>query len=90
MRNSGQLITPTELAERCAKSALFKEGYDSYMKGKPYNYDLADTSANYERGRVFAIYTRQFKTPKATWRQGILAKTARERVVQSCMLGFMR
>lgn len=90
MINAGTRITALALAERCAKSALFKEEYDSYMKGKPFDYTILENAAYYERGRIFAIFTQQTKSPRATWRQGILAKTARERIIQSVNDGYMR
>lgn len=88
--NAGSQITATALAERCARSSLFREGYDSYMQGKPFDYSILDQSAYYERGRLFAIFTQQTKAPRAVWRQGMLAKTARERVVRSCQSGYVR
>lgn len=88
--NAGYHITATALAERCAKSSLFREGYDSYMQGKPFDYAIVDQAAYYERGRLFAIFTQQTKAPRAVWRQGVLAKTARERVVRSCQSGYVR
>lgn len=90
MTNAGSQITAVALAERCAKSSLFKKGYDSYMQGKPFDYTVVDHAAYYERGRLFAIFTQQTKAPRAIWRQGVLAKTARERIVQSCRFGYMR
>ena len=90
MSNSAVKISVHTLAERCAVSSLFRAGYESYVKGKPFDYALADQSQYYERGRMFAIYTITQKAPRATWRQNILAKTARERIVRSCALGYLR
>lgn len=90
MSNAGHRISAHTLAERCAKSALFRLGYESYMQGKTFDYAIADQAAFYERGRIFAIFTQHTKAPRATWRQGLLAKTARERIVQSCYAGYMR
>lgn len=90
MINAGFNITAVTLAERCAKSENFREGYNSYIKGKPFDYDLVDHAAYYERGRLFAIFTQQTKAPRATWRNGVLAKTARQRIVESCQAGYMR
>lgn len=90
MSNAGQMVSAQLLAERCAKSSLFRIGYDSYMQGKTFDYTIADQAAYYERGRIFALFTQHTKAPRATWRQGLLAKTARERIVQSCYAGYMR
>ena len=81
MSNAGSLVTAAVIAERCAKSSLFREGYDSYMQGKPFNYDIVDQSAYYERGRLFAIYTQQTKAPRAVWRQGV-GRAGRGRVLR--------
>lgn len=89
MHNSGQSVTAAQLAARCAKSELFREGYESYVAGKPFDY-VKNVAALYERGRVFAIYSMQNKCPKAVWRKGILAKTAELRVIQCVQAGYMR
>lgn len=90
MINAGSQVTAAVIADRCAKSRLFREGYESYMQGKPFDYNISSQAAYYERGRLFAIYTQQTKAPRAVWRQGVLAKTARERIVHSCWAGYVR
>lgn len=90
MSNSGKKITAAQLAARCASSPLFRLGYQDASKGKSFDYAIADNSAMYERGRFFAIYCKAIKAPKAIWRNDMLAKTAQERIVQSCYAGYMR
>lgn len=89
MINAGRLATAAQIAARCANSELFREGYESYIAGKPFDYDKS-VAALYERGRVFAIYSMQNKCPRAVWRKGVLAKTAELRVIQCLQAGYMR
>lgn len=90
MGNAGQTVPAATIAERCAKSDLFRVGYESYMQGKAFDYAISDQAAYYERGRIFALFTQHTKGPRAVWRKGVLAKTARERVIQSLYAGYMR
>jgi hypothetical protein len=90
MSNAVTTVTAAQLAQRCAKHLLFKAGYDSYIKGKPFDYSQSDKSMYYERGRLFAIYTLMQKTPRAVWRDGVMSKAARERLVHSVQSGYVR
>lgn len=77
------------IANAYRKIKAFRQGYDDYMKGVPFDYD--NTCLRYERGRFFAIYTKQLHKPKpkATWRKGLLSKAATERLVEAFRYGYM-
>ena len=84
--NSNQVVVSPEVyAKRHARSSYFRQGYEDYINGKPFNYDIEDkgSSIRYERGRAFAIYSLKKKTPRAVWRNNILAKTAQERFIKA-------
>lgn len=76
------------IANAYRKMDSFKKGYQDYMNGVPFDYD--NTDLKYERGRFFAIYTKQFRKPKATWRNGLLSKSATERLVSAFYMGYVR
>lgn len=76
------------LANTYRSVKAFKQGYDDYMRGAPFDYD--NTNLRYERGRFFAIYTKQLRKPKATWRKGLLSKAATERLIEAFRYGYMR
>lgn len=81
----GRLVSPLELAERYSKHEWFRAGYLDAYKGLPYNYDIprqGDATA-YERGRAFAIWCKIYQQPRATWRNGVTAKTVRERLARA-------
>jgi hypothetical protein len=65
-----------------SKHPYFKLGYDSVMKNLPYDYDIADRicAVKYARGRMFAIWCKQNKAPRAVWRGAVPAKTLVERI----------
>lgn len=65
-----------------SKHPYFKLGYDSVMKNLPYDYDIADRTCavKYARGRMFAIWCKQNKAPRAVWRGAVPAKTLVERI----------
>lgn len=69
-------------AKLSTKHPYFKIGYDSVMKNLPYDYDIADQTCavKYARGRMFAIWCKQNKAPRAVWRGAVPAKTLVERV----------
>ncbi len=87
MSNARKLISAEMLAARCAKSEDFKVGYNSFVTNKAFDYNA---TAYYERGRAFAIYTSAVKAPKAVWREGKLAKTATERLINAVYAGYVR
>ena len=70
------------LTDRLAKRQAFKEGYDSFMRNEPYNYDIEDKvyAVNYGRGRCFAIWSKVNKQPKSLWKNGVLSAAAKARV----------
>jgi hypothetical protein len=72
-------------ANRSANHPAFKEGYDSVMKSKPYDYNIenANWAVCYARGRMFAIWCKQHSAPRAVWRDGVPAKTLVERVIHA-------
>jgi len=78
-------ISAVEGANRLSKSAAFKLGYEDYLKARPFNYDIPDLvqSIDYERGRNFAVWNKLNAMPRATWRNGVAAKTVVERLIQA-------
>lgn len=72
-------------ANHNAHNPAFREGYDSIMKNKPYDYSIEDTkyAVTYARGRIFAIWCKQHNAPRAVWKQGIPAKTLVERIIRA-------
>lgn len=71
------------------KHPYFKIGYDSIMKNLPYDYDITDhlCAVTYARGRMFAIWCKQNKAPRAVWRGAVPAKTLVERVAYATTRG---
>ena len=82
------LVSAYTLAQRIANVVDFVEGYTSYMKGLPYNYDTDGWS--YPRGRQFAVYCKTFRLPRAVWRKDGAAKTLIARIADSFRYGFVR
>ncbi len=80
-----QKVSVEVWAKRNAHKPAFREGYDSIMKSKPYDYTIEDTSwaVAYARGRMFAIWCTQHNAPRAVWRDGVPAKTLVERVIRA-------
>ena len=79
----GRLVTPHQLAEAYSANEWFRSGYLDAFKGQPYNYDIPHQgcATSYERGRAFAIWSKANRMPRAVWRNGVTAKTVRERLV---------
>jgi hypothetical protein len=79
----GRLVSPQQLAEKYSANEWFRNGYLNAFKDQPYEYDIPLQSAAtaYERGRAFAIWCKANKMPRAVWRNGVTAKTVRERLV---------
>ena len=79
----GKLVTPHQLAEAYSSNEWFRNGYLDAFKGLPYNYDIPSQAfaTSYERGRAFAIWSKANRMPRAVWRNGVTAKTVRERLV---------
>jgi len=79
----GRLVSPHQLAEMYSTDQWFRNGYLNAFKDQPYEYDIPLQSAAtaYERGRAFAIWSKANKMPRAIWRNGITAKTVRDRLV---------
>lgn len=84
--NSGGRVVSLEVfANRISRRPYFRIGYDSIMKDKPYDYDIADhrSAVDYARGRMFAIWCKQNKAPRAVWRGEVPAKTLVERIIHA-------
>jgi hypothetical protein len=81
----GRLVSPMQLAERYSTNEWFRTGYLSAFKEQPYEYDipLQAAATAYERGRAFAIWCKAHKLPRAVWRNGVTAKTVRERLAKA-------
>ena len=79
----GKLVSPQQLAEVYSTNEWFRYGFLNAFKDQPYEYDIPLQSAAtaYERGRAFAIWGKANKMPRAVWRNGVTAKTVRERLV---------
>jgi hypothetical protein len=79
----GKLVSPQVIAERYSANEWFRSGYLSAFKDQPYEYDIPCKIAAtaYERGRAFAIWSKANKMPRAVWRNGVTAKTVRDRLV---------
>jgi hypothetical protein len=78
----GRLVSPMQLAERYSTNEWFRNGYLNAFKDQPYEYDIPCKIAAtaYERGRAFAIWGKANKMPRAVWRNGVAAKTVRDRL----------
>jgi hypothetical protein len=81
----GRLVSPMQLAERYSTNEWFRTGYLSAFKEQPYEYDIPNKgwATAYERGRAFAIWCKVYKQPRAVWRNGVTAKTVRERLAKA-------
>lgn len=79
------LVSINTFANRIARRPYFRIGYDSVMKNKPYDYDIANPNdaIAYARGRMFAIWCNQTKAPRAVWRGAVPAKTLVERIAMA-------
>ena len=84
-------VSAETFARRLAASPFFKRGYEDYTKGLPYDYSIVDKveAIHYARGRTFAIFSQQQRTPRAVWRKGTLARTAQERLVRAAYAGYV-
>jgi hypothetical protein len=69
-----------------AKSIEFKRGYDEYFKDIDPDYRTVD----FERGRLFGVYTKLNRCPKSRWAKGVLSKAARERLYSAFLYGYIR
>ena len=78
-------VSVTVWANSNAKRPGFREGYDSIIKSKPYDYTIDNTSyaVAYARGRMFGIWCKQHNEPRAVWRDGVPAKTLVERIIRA-------
>lgn len=88
MKNSiAQEVSIQTFAKRNAKHPYFKIGYYSIMQNLPYDYDIEDRSCaiRYARGRMFAIWCKQNKAPRAVWRGAVPANTLVERIAYAAM-----
>ena len=70
-------------AARLGKSAAFRLGYEDYIKGRAFQYDIPKKldSIDYTRGRAFAVWCASNHAPRAVWRDGEAAKTVVDRIV---------
>lgn len=84
-------VSAETYANRLGSSEAFKRGYNEYVKGLPYDYSIESklNAINYARGRSFAIFSQQQRAPRAVWRKGILAKTAKQRLVLAARTGYV-
>lgn len=72
------------IAKNLGKNNEFRLGYDHAAKGVPFKYEYQDEDRiPYFRGRAFAIYSKEMKFPRATWRDNNLSKAATERLVKA-------
>lgn len=84
-------VSAETYANRLGRSESFKRGYNDYIKGHPYDYDIENKyeAVSYARGRSFAIFSQQQRAPRAVWRKGVLAKTAKQRLVLAARTGYV-
>ena len=85
-RNSdGRIVSIEVFAKTNASNPYFRMGYESIMKKLPYDYDIADrgSAIRYARGRMFGIWCKQNKAPRAVWRGAVPAKTLIERITHA-------
>ena len=90
--NTQQKLVPDAVyIKHHSLSIMFREGYESATKQKPYNYniDSKHDAIFYARGRAFAVYTAKNNLPRAVWRKGVLAKTAGLRLIQAAKSGWV-
>lgn len=64
---------------RLSSSRDFKQGYEDYFKGVTPNY----INILYERGRVFALFTKLHNVPRSRWVKGKLSKAGQERLLSA-------
>jgi hypothetical protein len=86
MQNYRNIKVPVKTwATHVANTQYFRIGYESYLKGKDFDYNIFNTADefSYARGRAFAIWCMQQKKPRAQWRKGKAAKTLVERVCEA-------
>ena len=78
-------VSPATGAARLAKSEYFRAGYNSYINQLSFDYSITDKyeAIRYARGRSFAIWCQHNRAPRATWCNGVAAKTVVERIVKS-------
>jgi hypothetical protein len=82
--NPKVLRDPYTIAKNLGRIAEFKLGYEHAVKDISFNYQYQDEKRiAYFRGRAFAVYSKQMKFPRATWRDSIMSKAATERLVQA-------
>lgn len=88
MRNNRYIKTDVvTFARNISNRHDFVRGYQDYMKDRPFDYE--NTNTYYERGRMFGVYSKYWKLPKATWRQNRLSKAAFSRLVSACNMGYV-
>ena len=85
---NGKLVSVERFAKLNANCPYFRIGYESVMKNLPYDYDIEDKSAaiRYARGRMFAIWCKHNKAPRAVWRGAVPAKTLVDRVAYAARM----
>lgn len=85
----GHLVSALTLAQRLSRIEAFQRGYNSVMKGLPYDYDLysKEEAIPYLRGRAFAIWTRSRGWKACRWKNGVLSAAATERLVDAMRAG---
>lgn len=88
---SQRRVSPLTAAHNLSKAPWFKEGYDSVMKDRPFNYDIEvrQDAIAYARGRSFAIWVKQFQVPSCRWTKGVLSKAAQERLIRAIYHGYL-
>lgn len=81
----GHYVSTEVFARRSANCPYFRMGYDSIMKNLPYDYNIENKTAaiRYARGRMFGIWCKQNKAPRAVWRGAVPAKTLIERIAHA-------
>lgn len=82
-------VTTEAYKNRHVMCSFFRDGYESVIKSKPFNYDIVGKvdAIHYERGRAFAIWSLANKQPRAVWRKGVAAKTVMDRFVRATQVG---
>jgi hypothetical protein len=91
INNEQKLVSPSTYTRTLGESSYFKQGYEDYLKNKPFNYEIESKidACDYERGRAFALYSVKFKQPRAIWRKKVLANTAKERLLYATHIGYI-
>ncbi len=85
----GHPVSALTLAQKLSRIEAFQRGYNSVMKGLPYDYDLyrKEEAIPYLRGRAFAIWTRSRGWKACRWKNGVLSAAATERLVDAMRAG---